>query len=99
MDVGASSWEWGQPMWCELLLRLLLAALSVPVGSAETASDRVLLPVEVFEDDGEAVGRTVTLAPAQSESVRSLWLQVHGLRYPEQASVQVNTSAWMLGTF
>jgi hypothetical protein len=82
-------------MWCELLFHLFLAALPVPVGSAETASDRVLLPIEVFEDDGEAVGRTVTLAPAQSESVRSLWLQVHGLRYPEQASVQVNTSAWI----
>jgi len=82
-------------MWSELLFRLFLAALTVPAGSAETASDRVLLPIEVFEADGAAVGRTVTLAPAQSESVRSLWLQVHGLRYPEQASVQVNTSAWI----
>jgi hypothetical protein len=27
--------------------------------------------------------------------VRSLWLQIHGLRYADQASVQVNTSAWM----
>ena len=31
----------------------------------------------------------------QAESVRSLWLQIHGLRYADQASVQINTSAWI----
>ena len=39
--------------------------------------------------------RTVSITPARSESVRFLWLQVHRLRYPEQASVQVNASPWI----
>src|SRR6202008_3835933 len=38
---------------------------------------------------------TLALDAAQSESVRSLWLQGHGLRYPQQASVQVNARPWI----
>jgi hypothetical protein len=79
----------------ELLVRLLLATLTIGIGSAETPSGPLRLPIEVLGADGTTVSRTVTLAAAQSESVRSLWLQVHGLRYPEQASVQVNTSPWI----
>ena len=45
--------------------------------------------------DGTTVSRTFTLQDGQAESVRSLWLQIHGLRYADQASVQVNTSAWI----
>ena len=41
------------------------------------------------------VSRTVTLSAEQAEPVRSLWLQIHGLRYADQASVQINTSAWI----
>ena len=45
--------------------------------------------------DGTIVNKSITLPSGPAESVRSLWLQVHGLRYADQASVQVNTSAWM----
>jgi hypothetical protein len=55
----------------------------------------MLLPIEVLGADGTTVSRTITLTVAQSESVKSLWLQVHGLRYQTQASVQVNTSLWI----
>ena len=79
----------------ELLVRLLLAALAIPIGSAETPSGPTLLPIEVVGADGTTVTRTLALDTAQSESVRSLWLQVHGLRYPQQASVQVNASPWI----
>jgi hypothetical protein len=79
----------------DLLVRLLLATLAIPVGSGQTPSDRVLLPIEVLGTDGTTASRTVSLEVAQSESVRSLWLQVHSLRYPEQASVQVNASPWI----
>ena len=31
----------------------------------------------------------------QAESAQALWLEVHGVRYADQASVQVNGSAWI----
>ncbi len=55
----------------------------------------MVLPIEVLGADGTVVSRTVTLPAGQAEPVRSLWLQIHGLRYADQASVQVNTSAWI----
>ncbi|OLB41101.1 MAG: hypothetical protein AUH11_00350 [Acidobacteria bacterium 13_2_20CM_57_17] len=65
------------------------------MGSARTTADRILLPVEILGAEGKATSRTITLQDGQAESARSLWLQVHGLRYADQASVQVNSSAWM----
>jgi hypothetical protein len=79
----------------ELAIALLLAFPLAAGGSGEIHPDGVVLPVEVLGEDGTTVSRTFTLTAAQSESVRSLWLQVHGLRYPEQGSVQVNASPWI----
>ncbi len=81
--------------WHPLLLVLFLAALAISIGFADTATDRVLLPIELLGADGTTVSRTVTLPAGLAESVRSLWLQVHGLRYADQASIQVNAGAWM----
>ena len=81
-------------MWRATLTLIYLAIVAIPVGSLETPSPSILLPIEVLGADGTAASRTIALEAAQSESVRSLWLQVHGLRYPEQASVQVNESPW-----
>ena len=80
-------------MWRELVVRLLLATVAIPIGSIETPSSWIQLPIEVLGADGTTVSRTVALEAAQSESVRSLCLQVHGLRYPGEASVKVNASA------
>jgi hypothetical protein len=55
----------------------------------------MVLPIEVLGADGTTLSRAVTLTAAQCESVKSLWLQVHGLRYQTQASVQLNTSLWI----
>ena len=82
-------------MWPELLVRLFLAILTLQTGSVDTTPGRILLPIEVLGADGTTVSRTISLTVAQSESVRSLWLQVHGLRYQTQASVQVNSSLWI----
>jgi hypothetical protein len=82
-------------MWPELLVRLFLAALTIPIGSADAISGRMLLPIEVLGADGTSVSRTATLTATRCESVKSLWMQVHGLRYQTQASVQVNTSLWI----
>jgi hypothetical protein len=55
----------------------------------------MVLPIEVLGADGTTVSRTVALQAGQAESVRSLWLQMHGLRYADEASIQINTSAWI----
>jgi hypothetical protein len=74
---------------------LFLAAITISIGSAETTIDRMLLPIEVLGADGTTVSRSVALQAEQAESVGSLWLQINGLGYADQASVQVNTSAWI----
>jgi hypothetical protein len=81
--------------WRQALVGLFLTAITIAIGFADTAADRVLLPIEVLGADGTVASRTLALPTGQAEPVRSLWLQVHGLRYSDQASVQVNTSAWM----
>jgi len=85
----------GVVRWRELLAGLFLAAVAIPVGFADAMTDRMVLPIEILGAVGTTVSRTVALQAGQAESVRSLWLQIHGLRYADQASVQVNTSAWI----
>src|SRR6516225_7663244 len=82
-------------MWLELLVRLFLAVLTLPTGDVDTTPGRMLLPIEVLGADGTTASRTVTLTTPECESVRSLWLKVHGLRYPTQASVQINSGMWI----
>jgi hypothetical protein len=81
--------------WRQLLVGLFLAATAISIGFADTTTDRILLPIEVLGADGTTVSRSVALQSGQAGSARSLWLQIHGLRYADQASVQINTSAWI----
>jgi hypothetical protein len=74
---------------------LFLTAVAASIGLTDHTPDKILLPVEVAGTDGTVVSRTVTLHSEGSESVRSLWLQVHGLRYAEQASIQINDGPWI----
>jgi hypothetical protein len=53
------------------------------------------LPIEVLGTDGTVASRIFDVPADQAESLRSLWLQIHGVRYADQASVQVNDSAWI----
>src|SRR5215469_13543965 len=85
----------GMHRWQGLLLGIFLAGVTIPIAVADTPTDRLLLPIEVLGADGTVESRRFTLQPGQAESVKSLWLQVHGVRYAEQASVQVNTSRWI----
>lgn len=78
-----------------LLTSLFLAVVTIPIGFADITTERMVLPIEVLSADGTTVSRTITLQSGDAESVQSLWLQTHGVRYPNQASVQVNTSAWI----
>jgi hypothetical protein len=81
--------------WHWQLACLFLALITIPTGFADTATDRMLLPIEILGADGTTADRTVVLQAGQAESVQSLWLQIHGLQYADQASVQVNMSTWM----
>lgn len=67
-----------------------------PPGQAVTCTapaPTITLPIEVFGPDGYSTSVTFTLPTAPSGS--QLWLQVHGLRYDSEASVQVNNSVWL----
>jgi len=81
--------------WRQLLALLFLAAATISIGLADATPERILLPIEVLGANGTTVSRTVALQAGQVGPVRSLWLQVHGLRYADQASVQINTGAWI----
>jgi hypothetical protein len=81
--------------WSRLLVGLVLAVLTIPSGLTGTGTAPILLPIEVLGNDGTTVSRVVTLQSTSAESVRSLWLQIHGLRYADQGSVQVNNSTWI----
>ncbi len=81
----------GLSVWSNLLASLFLAVIASPIGFADTPTDRVLLPIEVLSADGTTVSRTAALKSGDAESVRSLWLQVHGVRYANEASVSTTT--------
>jgi hypothetical protein len=55
----------------------------------------VTLPLEVIGADGTTVSCTVDLPAGTSAQVRGLWMQIHGLTYPNKASVQINTGPWV----
>src|SRR5215469_1307776 len=81
-------------MWLTWLLLLLLNPIA-PFRSLRPQPGRVLLPIEVVGEDGTTVSRILDLSSEQSTSARSMWLRVHGVRYADQASVQVNDGAWI----
>jgi hypothetical protein len=70
-----------------------LLLLSLFPMAAATAS--IVLPVEVAGADSTTATVTVDVPQAQASRVRSLWMQIHGLGYPDMVSVQVNASAWL----
>ena len=55
----------------------------------------VQLPLEVMGPAGTTVGASFTLPPGSNLNGLQLWLQIHGLKYETEASVQVNGGAWI----
>ena len=82
-------------MWLVLQFYFWLTLLPIQGGNTIPHPMPTLLPIEVVGDNGTTVGRTLNLSREQCNAVRFLWLQVHGIRYAEQASTQINESAWM----
>ena len=62
---------------------------------AEPKRARSTLPVEIMGTEGSMAAVTIELPHASATQVSSLWLQVHGLEYPDLASVRVNDGAWV----
>jgi len=64
---------------------------------ATAATANIMLPIEVFGTNattGAPLSFSIPSGSAVSGQLR-LWLQIHGLEYQAQASVQVNGGAWM----
>jgi hypothetical protein len=77
-------------------LAFSLGGCCPPVAAAHWFSRKpVLLLIEVMGDAGTIVERDLNIPGNRYKSVRSLWLEIHGVRYPEQASVQINYSDWV----
>lgn len=62
---------------------------------ANPALARVTLPVEVVGESGTTASVNVEVPVGRARQVRSLWMQIHNLAYPDMMSVQVNGSNWM----
>jgi len=82
-------------MWLAVSLIFLLTVFAYPPVSQDAVPAPIPLPVEVLGTDGTIVARTVTLNSQQRAAVVSLLLNVHGLRYPQQASLQWNDCPWV----
>ncbi len=72
------------------------AILLLPIAGTAALAEPVRLPIEVVGADGSTAAVTVDVPEAQAIRVRSLWMQIHGLGYADMASVQVNSSAWLV---
>ena len=56
----------------------------------------ITLPLEVIGANGTTVSATASIPSGSNLSGQlTLWMQIHGLRFETQGSVQVNNSAWM----
>lgn len=75
---------------------VITSALGGTCNAVQPAASTVQLPVEVIGLDGttKAVSLSVP-AGSNLSGTMQLSMQIHGLKYETQASVQVNNSAWM----
>jgi hypothetical protein len=53
------------------------------------------LPIEIMGPEGSLAAVTIEIPQASASQVSSLWLQVHGLEYPDMASFRVNNGKWV----
>jgi len=79
-------------------LRMALVAStfgSVLCSGPVTKAATVTVPIEVAGEDGTTASATFDIPIGRASGVRSLWMQIHGLAYPDMASVQLNDGAWL----
>ncbi|HTS46439.1 MAG TPA: hypothetical protein VMH05_00760 [Bryobacteraceae bacterium] len=67
-----------------------------PAQTLQGQSSTIVLPLEVMGSPGTHVQTTVSVPLGSNLSGQPrLWLQIHGLKYETEASVQVNGGAWI----
>jgi hypothetical protein len=78
--------------------RVITAALGGACNVTAPASSNITLPIEVMGSAGTTTSISLTI-PSSSAAylggIQTLSLQIHGLKYETEASVQVNGSAWL----
>lgn len=55
----------------------------------------IVMPLELMGTSATTQSVQVTVPAGQTVSGAGLWLQIHGLEYQTQASIQVNNSGWI----
>src|SRR5712671_3175783 len=71
-----------------------LAVFILELPGVQTARTAVTLPIEIVGESGTTSRVSVDVPAGRARDVRSLWMQIHGLTYPDMVSVNVNESAW-----
>ena len=72
------------------------ASLTLQASAAAPTTTNILLPIEVMGTNATTVPVSFTLPSGSNLTGQlQLWLQIHGLEFQGQASVQVNNSAWL----
>ena len=62
---------------------------------AQSITAPTILPVEIMGAEGSVAAVTIEIPQASARQATSLWLQVHGLEYPDLASLRVNDRPWV----
>jgi cytochrome c553 len=73
----------------------ILAAIVISRAAARPEPSRITLPLEILGEDGATVDAAFALSAAQAQSAQTLWLQIHGLRYADEAGLQINSAEWL----
>src|ERR1700744_1870704 len=88
--------------WRPVVLRfvwMLFALASSPLwptaNLAQTKAAPTALPVEIMGTEGTVATVTIELPQASARQINFLCLEVHGLEYPDLASVRVNDGTWI----
>lgn len=71
------------------------ASANINLTPSSNTSSAITLPVEVYGDPGTSEARTFTLTSSQVSAARRLYLQIHGLDFEGEASVQLNDGPWV----
>lgn len=71
------------------------ASATINLTPATNTSSTITLPVEVYGDPGTVETRTFSLSSSQVSAARRLYLQIHGLDFEGEASVQLNNGPWV----
>lgn len=78
------------------------ASVTFPAGAVNVTAQLstqpalITLPIEVFGPENTTASASFGLPATTSvNGTAQLWIQIHGLRYDSEASVQVNNSVWL----